>query len=158
MPPTPVLVVCARAPASVPTSACSHAPVVAPWADPAAGAGVPVARTPADGPLPGARGAQPLRMIGRVGLESARAGIIRRVERRTDPQRLTQFVLDHPGRSAALSGALMLMLGLVIDLPAAIAAAVGGALAVIVWLIWRGNGPGYRWRQAMLRKFPKKDS
>ena len=52
----------------------------------------------------------------------------------------------------------MLMWGLVIDLPAAIAAVGGVVLAVIVWLIWREDGPGYRWRQAMLRKFPKKDS
>lgn len=79
-----------------------------------------------------------------------------RAERRTDPQRLTQLVLDHPLGAAMLSGLLLATWGMVIDLPIAVVAGGGLTLAAIVWLVWRRGGPGYRWRRAMLRRFPKK--
>jgi hypothetical protein len=79
-----------------------------------------------------------------------------RVRRRTDPQRLTQFALDHPLVAAAVSGLLVAAWGVVLELPMGVAVASGLAMTLIVWFIWREGGPGYRWRQALLRRFPKR--
>jgi hypothetical protein len=76
---------------------------------------------------------------------------------RTDPTPLTGFFLRRPVIAASLSGLLIAGWVLALDLPLFVAVGVGIAIGLVQWLLWHDGGPGFRWRQAMLRRFPKKE-
>ena len=69
---------------------------------------------------------------------------------------MTQWFLDHPWAGAAASGTLIAAWTLVVTHGVWIlAAALGFVMFLLVGLLWREGGPGYRLRQWILRKFPK---
>ena len=69
---------------------------------------------------------------------------------------MTRWFLDHPWKAAAASGTLIAAWTLVLTHGVwLISAAVGVLMFLFVGLIWREGGPGHRWRQRILKNFPK---
>ena len=73
-----------------------------------------------------------------------------------DKSQLTSFFLRRPLVASLSSGLIITAWVFLWHVPLTLALLAGAITTLIQWLMWRDGGPGYRWRQAMLRRFPKK--
>lgn len=73
----------------------------------------------------------------------------------TDPSPFSRWVLAHPLVWGAASGALFASIGFIIFHQVALALAGGVVVGGVNAFLWRSKGPAARWRQTLLRRFPR---
>jgi hypothetical protein len=72
-----------------------------------------------------------------------------------DPSRFSRWVQAHPLLWGVASGALFLLIGLIIFGHVLVAVAGGILIGGLNAFLWRSKGPASRWRQSILRRFPR---
>lgn len=72
-----------------------------------------------------------------------------------DPSRFTRWVLEHPILWGVTSGGMLLIIGFLLFGNVVLAVVGGVVFGCVNSALWRSDGPALRWRQTILRRFPK---